>query len=419
MMDIAQTVLQIAQQAKQAARSASVLSTDKKNRVLNEISRNIVLRKAFVQQENQKDLEEAKKQKLSAAMIDRLFLSDKIIDEMAQGLKEVAQLPDPVGQVEGITKRPNGLMVGRMRIPIGVVAMIYESRPNVTVDAAGLCLKSGNAVVLRGGKEAIHSNLALAHLIQDVLENENVSRHAVQVVPVTDRQAVFELLKQKECIDVIIPRGGESLIQTVYDHSRIPVIAHYKGVCHLFIDASADPETARSISVNAKTQRPGVCNAMETLLVHESFAANHMQDIVTALQDKGVTIKGCEKTAALVSQIEPATEQDWHAEYLDLILSVRVVKDIDDAIDHISRYGSKHTEAIVTADYRNSQKFLSEVDSSVVLVNASTRFNDGNQLGLGAEIGISTSKLHSFGPMGLRELTTTKFIVYGDGQIRE
>ncbi len=418
-MDINETVLNIAKQAKNSARILSNLRTEKKNRVLNEISQNIILRKSFLQQENQKDLEEAKRLKLSPAMIDRLFLSDKIIDEMAQGLKEVSLLPDPVGQVEEILKRPNGLAVGKMRIPIGVIGMIYESRPNVTVDAAGLCLKAGNSVVLRGGKEAINSNLALAHLIQDVLESENIPRHAVQVVPITDRSAVFELLKQKDYIDVIIPRGGESLIKTVYENSNIPVIAHYKGVCHVFIDKSAEPETAKSISLNSKIQRPGVCNAMETLLVHEGFAVNHLETLINSFKNKGVKIKGCEKTVKLVKEIESATEADWYEEYLDLILSVRVVKNIEEAIEHISCYGSKHTEAIVTSDYKNSQKFLSEVDSSVVLVNASTRFNDGNQLGLGAEIGISTSKLHAFGPMGLRELTTAKFIVYGDGQIRE
>jgi glutamate-5-semialdehyde dehydrogenase len=305
-----------------------------------------------------------------------------------------------------------------MRIPIGVIGMIYESRPNVTVDAAGLCLKAGNAVILRGGSEALHSNRALAALMQEVLAAEQIPPEVVQIIPTADRDAVLELLQLSDYIDVIIPRGGESLIRTVYENSRIPVIAHYKGVCHVFIDASADPGMAETISLNAKVQRPGVCNAMETLLVHREFAGKHLAALAGALRKAGVILRGCERTCKMVPGAEPATEEDWSAEYLDLRLSVRVVDTIDEAIDHIARYGSLHTEAIVTSDYNNSQKFLREVNSSVVLVNASTRFNDGNQLGLGAEIGISTSKLHAFGPMGLAELTTTKFIVYGEGQVR-
>jgi glutamate-5-semialdehyde dehydrogenase len=297
--------------------------------------------------------------------------------------------------------------------------MIYESRPNVTIDAGALCLKSGNAVVLRGGKEAIHSNLALADIMQEALAREHIPRAAAQVIPVTDRAAVLEMLKLKDYIDVIIPRGGEALITTVYENSRIPVIAHYKGVCHVFIDASADPAMARTIALNAKVQRPGVCNAMETLLVHEVFARRHLASLLEGFRAAQVQLRGCDRTCALAAGIAQATEQDWYEEYLDLILSVRIVTTMDEALDHIDKYGSKHTEAIVTKNYDNAQRFLAEVDSSVVLVNASTRFNDGGQLGLGAEIGISTSKLHAFGPMGLEELTTTKFIVYGDCQIRE
>ncbi|MBN2107014.1 MAG: glutamate-5-semialdehyde dehydrogenase, partial [Deltaproteobacteria bacterium] len=334
-------------------------------------------------------------------------------------LEEVARLPDPVGEVARMWKRPNGLQVGKMRIPLGVIGMIYESRPNVTIDAGSLCLKSGNAVLLRGGKEAINSNLALAAIMQEALEKENIPAAAVQVIPMTDRMAVMEMLKLKEYIDIIIPRGGESLIKTVYENSQIPVIAHYKGVCHVYIDESADYAMAERIALNAKVQRPGVCNAMETLLVHEKFADKHLKELMASFRKAGVILKGCGQTQALDAAVAEATEQDWHEEYLDLRLAVKVVKDMDEALDHIARYGSKHTEAIVTQDYNNARRFLAEADSSVVLVNASTRFNDGGQLGLGAEIGISTCKLHSFGPMGLEELTTTKFIVYGNGQVRQ
>ena len=376
--------------------------------------------KACCRLKTQKTLTAAQGQGLSAAFIDRLTLSDKVIESMAAGLEEVARLPDPVGEVTRMWKRPNGLQVGKMRIPLGVIGMIYESRPNVTIDAGSLCLKSGNAVLLRGGKEAINSNLALAAIMQQALETENIPAAAVQVIPMTDRAAVMEMLKLNEYIDVIIPRGGESLIKTVYENSKIPVIAHYKGVCHVYIDESADYAMAEKIALNAKVQRPGVCNAMETLLVHEKFADKHMAELMDELpKGKGQPEGLAAKHAALTEPWLEATEQDWYEEYLDLMLAVKVVKSMDEALDHIARYGSKHTEAIVTQNYDNARRFLAEVDSSVVLVNASTRFNDGGQLGLGAEIGISTCKLHSFGPMGLEELTTTKFIVYGDGQVRQ
>ena len=417
-METAQEIITIARKAKEAARSIASLSTEQKNRVLRSVSRKLAEQRTVLQTENEKDLINARAQNYAAAFIDRLTLSNKVLDEMIAGLEEVAQLPDPVGEVTGMWKRPNGLLVGRMRIPIGVVGMIYESRPTVTVDASALCFKAGNAVILRGGSEALHSNRALAHLMQEVLESEQIHPAAIQVIPRADREAVLELLQLNEYIDVIIPRGGESLIKTVYEHSKIPVIAHYKGVCHVYIDAAADPAMAETIALNAKVQRPGVCNAMETLLVHRSFAEQHLGKLVSALQSAGVSIRGCERTCRIAPGITAAVEEDWATEYLDLILAVRVVDSIDEAIEHIARYGSMHTDAIVTTDYNNSQKFLREVNSSVVLVNASTRFNDGNQLGLGAEIGISTSKIHAFGPMGLTELTTTKFIVYGEGQIR-
>lgn len=418
-MNIAEQITSIAKHAKKASRDVAALNTQQKNRILSDIRDLLISEKDLLQKENRKDIEKAEDHGLSKAMIDRLTLSDKIIDGMAEGLNEVINLPDPVGEVEKMWKRPNGLQVGKVRIPLGVIGMIYESRPNVTIDAAGLCLKSGNAIILRGGKEALNSNLALADIIQKALTKSGVSENAVQVIPTTDREAVTEMLKLQELIDVIIPRGGESLIRTVYENSRIPVIAHYKGVCHVFIDQSADPLMAEQITINSKTHRPGVCNALETLLVHSAFAETHLLNLIKALKEKGVIIKGCKKTAAIAGDIEKATEEDWHTEYLDLRLSIRIVENIEEAMDHIECYGSKHTETIVTSDYANGRKFLSAVDSSVVLINASTRFNDGGQLGLGAEIGISTSKLHSFGPMGLEELTTKKFIVFGEGQIRE
>jgi len=417
-MDVSEQILAIARNAREASRATASLTTAQKNRVLRGIARLLAERKSLLQTENAKDVAAARGQQQPAVFIERLTLTPAVLDEMSAALEEVAQLPDPVGEVTGMWKRPNGLLVGRMRIPIGVIGMIYESRPNVTVDAAGLCLKAGNAVILRGGSEALHSNRALAALMQEVLTSEQIHPAAIQVIPTADRDAVLELLQLSDYIDVIIPRGGESLIRNVYEHSKIPVIAHCKGVCHVFIDASADPGMAATISLNAKVQRPGVCNAMETLLVHRVFAEKHLAALASALRTDGVIVRGCGRTCRMVPGTEPATEEDWSTEYLDLRLSVRVVDSIDDAIDHIARYGSLHTEAIVTSDYNSSQKFLREVNSSVVLVNASTRFNDGHQLGLGAEIGISTSKLHAFGPMGLAELTTKKFIVYGEGQVR-
>ncbi len=316
-------------------------------------------------------------------------------------------------------KRPNGLLVGRMRIPLGVVAIIYESRPNVTVDAAVLCLKSGNAVILRGGKEALHSNRALTRIMQQVIKKNGIPEEIIQLVPVIEREAVYELLKLEDYIDVVIPRGGEELIRAVATHSRIPVIKHYKGVCHIFVDANAEEEMAESIVVNAKVQRPAVCNALETLLIHEAIAPRFLPRIVERLSKEGVEIRACEKSRALVSGLAEAIEDDWYQEYLNLILSIKIVSTIEEAMSHISTYGSMHTDAIITSDYANAQLFVQHVNSSVVLVNASTRFNDGNQLGLGAEIGISTTKLHAFGPMGLRELTTCKFVVYGNGQVRQ
>jgi glutamate-5-semialdehyde dehydrogenase len=352
-------------------------------------------------------------------MLDRLMLDEKRICGIAAALREVAALPDPVGEVTGMWKRPNDLLVGKMRIPLGTIGIIYESRPNVTADAAALCLKAGNAVILRGGSEAINSNRSIAAVLQGVLSQMDIPVAALSLIPFTDRQGVLEMLKQEESIDLIIPRGGESLIRFVVENSRIPVIKHYKGVCHIFVDLSADFDKAEQIIVNSKTQRPGVCNALETLLIHRDVAAGFIPRIAAALSAQGVELRGDEAFCRLAPIATPATEDDWYAEYLEMILSCRVVDDLDAAIDHINRYCSLHTESIITSDYGRAHRFIREVNSSCVLVNASTRFADGGQLGLGAEIGISTTKLHSFGPMGLEDLTTTKFIVYGDGQIRE
>lgn len=409
---------QMAKEAKAAARQLRRIGRGQKDAALELMAKRLMGKTSDIIKENQKDLTSAKTAGLSAAMIDRLTLDEKTITAMVEGLKEVAALPDPVGEVTGMWIRPNGLQVGRVRIPLGVIGFIYESRPNVTVDAASLCLKSGNSVILKGGSEAIHSNMALAALLSDALNETGLPPKAVQVIPSTDREAVNILIGLDEYLDVIIPRGGEGLIRFVTEHSSIPVLKHYKGVCHVYVDKSADLEIAKKVCFNAKVQRPGVCNAMETMLVHQEIANAFLPEMIKAFQDAGVEIRGCPKTQTLTGGVIPAQEADWPEEFLDLILAVRVVSDMDEALDHIERYGSNHTEAIITKDYDRAQRFLAEVDSSVVLVNASTRFNDGNQLGLGAEIGINTSKLHAFGPMGLNELTTTKFIVHGQGQLR-
>ncbi|MBI5657784.1 MAG: glutamate-5-semialdehyde dehydrogenase [Geobacter sp.] len=417
-MTIADQIRQLASDARQASHAMARLSTGVKNELLIAMADALIAATPALIGENRKDLAVGEEKGLSSAMLDRLMLDEKRIKGMADGLREVAALPDPVGEVTRMWKRPNDLMVGKMRIPLGVIGIIYEARPNVTADAAALCLKAGNSVILRGGSEALHSNLAIAGVLQAEMAKAGIPRAALAVVPFTEREGVLELLKQDESIDLIIPRGGEGLIRFVVEHSKIPVIKHYKGVCHLFVDAAADYDMAERIIVNGKTQRPGVCNALETLLVHRDAAETFIPRIAATLAGLGVELRGDQRFCALAPQARPATEEDWAAEYLELILSCRVVDDMDQAMDHINRYGSLHTEAIVTRDYANAQRFIREVNSSCVLVNASTRFSDGNQLGLGAEIGISTTKLHSFGPMGLEDLTTTKFIVYGDGQVR-
>ncbi|BBO91097.1 glutamate-5-semialdehyde dehydrogenase [Desulfosarcina ovata] len=417
-MDIEQTICQMARDAKKAAAVISRCTTTQKNQVLTAMADLLEAKAESIFTENRKDLERAKVAGLSAAMIDRLTVSEQTIASMAGGLREVAAYTDPVGTMDQTQVRPNGLRVARMRIPLGVIGIIYESRPNVTIDAAGLCLKSGNAVILRGGSEAMHSNQALAAIIGQALESAGLPPQAAQVVPTEDRSAINALLAQEEFVDLIIPRGGEGLIRFVVEHSKIPVLKHYKGVCHVFVDESADFAMAEAIALNAKAQRPGVCNAMETLLVHQSVAAEFLPAMARRFAEARVELRGCSRTLAILPDIPAATDADWPAEYLDLILAVKVVDDMDAAMSHIAEYGSSHTEAIVTSDYRRAQRFVREVDASVVLVNASTRFNDGGQLGLGAEMGISTSKLHAFGPMGLEELTTRKFVVLGDGQVR-
>ncbi|MFP3913191.1 MAG: glutamate-5-semialdehyde dehydrogenase [Desulfobacteraceae bacterium] len=417
-MPVDDLIRSMAQAARTAARGLRSVGRDRKDAALHLLAQKLVDRQEEIIEENHKDLSQAREAGLSAAMLDRLTLDPGVIQGMAEGVREVAALPDPVGEIEEMWKRPNGLMVGRARIPLGVIGFIYESRPNVTVDAAALCMKSGNAVILKGGSEAIHSNMILGRLLEACLEEAGVPAKAVQVIPSTDREAVRILIELEDDLDMVIPRGGEGLIRFVATHSRVPVLKHYKGVCHTYVDVSADLDMAESICFNAKVQRPGVCNAMETLLVHEAVAPDFLPSMAARFQASGVELRGCPQSRNLVPDMKAARESDWPEEFLDLILAVKVVSGINEAVDHIEQYGSRHTEAIITRDYQRARRFLDEVDASVVLVNASTRFNDGNQLGLGAEIGINTSKLHAFGPMGLKELTTTKFIVFGEGQTR-
>ena len=417
-MSVETTIQSMASAARAASHEIARCPTDRKNAALKNISKIIEARAEHIQAENNKDVERAREMDLSDAMIDRLKITDATIGSMTAGLQDVIRLEDPVGSLSRTWHRPNGLQVARMRIPLGVIGIIYESRPNVTVDAAGLCLKAGNAVILRGGSEATYSNQALAEVIRLALDDAGLPPKTVQVIPMRDRSAVKALLKQEEYIDLIIPRGGEGLIRFVVGNSTIPVLKHYKGVCHVYVDEGANLKMAEEICFNAKVQRPGVCNAMETLLVHRSAAETFLPMVNTRMSKAGVELRGCPQTRRIISDAGEATADDWSAEYLDLVLAVKVVDSMDQGIAHIAEYGSNHTEAIVTADYQRARRFVRDVDASVVLVNASTRFNDGGQLGLGAEIGISTSKLHAFGPMGIKELTTTKFIVFGEGQIR-
>ena len=413
------TLRHIGENARTAARVISRADTAAKNKALMAIAETLESSAATLISENQKDLKAGRENQLDGAMLERLELTPIRISAMADGVRQVAALPDPVGEITHLTYRPSGIQVGRMRVPLGVIGIIYESRPNVTADAAALCLKSGNACILRGGSEAIHSNKAIAACIRTGLQSAGLPADAVQLIDTTDRAAVGELLKLDDCIDIIVPRGGKGLIERIMAESRIPVIKHLDGICHVYIDDHCDLEKAQRIAINAKTHRYGVCNAMETLLVARRIAPIILPELARQLTDKGVELRGCPATCEIIAQATMATDQDWDTEYLAPVLSVRVVADLDEAMDHIHRHSSGHTESIVTEDYSRARRFLREVDSSSVMVNASTRFADGFEYGLGAEIGISTDKLHARGPVGLEGLTSQKFVVLGDGHIRE
>ena len=417
--DLATQVEGMGKRARRAARALALCSTEAKNAALQAMADAIEAAEAEIIAANAKDLEAAPGYGLNAAAIDRLRLTPDRIRAMAKGVREVALLPDPVGEVIRAWTRPNGLKITKLRVPIGVVGIIYESRPNVTADAAVLCLKSGNACILRGGKESIHSNLAIAKALSLGAENAGLSPDVIQLVPFTDREGVRLLARMDRYLDVIVPRGGHALIEAVVEHARMPVIKHYHGVCHVFVDRAADLDMAEKIAINAKCQRPGVCNAMETLLVHRDVAEKFLPKVAASLAGKGVELRGDVRTCEVLGEsAKAATEEDWTAEYLDLILSIRVVDSLEEAIEHIESYGSHHTDTIVTADAESARKFLAAVDSATVLWNASTRFSDGGEFGFGAEIGISTDKLHARGPMGLEELTTYKYLVEGTGQVR-
>ena len=418
-MNIKHYIEEKGRKAREGSRRLASLSTAVKNKALMEMADDIERGAERLRHENRKDIEAGEARSLSSALIDRLTLNDKRIMEMAQGLREVAALPDPVGEVTRMWRRPNGMQVGKIRVPIGVIGIIYESRPNVTADSAGLCIKSGNSVFLRGGSEAINSNKAIAEILIDAGLKAGLPEGAITLVEIVEREAVMAMLRLDNYIDVIIPRGGEELIRTVSANSTIPVIKHYKGICHTYVDDDADVTMAQDICFNAKVQRPGTCNAMETMLVHKGIADKVLPALIERLRKAGVELRGCSKTRLIDSTLKSATEEDWNTEYLALILNIKIVDDIDEALRHIETYGSQHSEAIVTNNHKRAMQFLSEVDAAAVFVNASTRLHDGGQFGLGAEIGISTTRIHARGPMGLEELTSMKYIVLGDGQVRE
>ena len=418
-MDIKEQILQIGADALAASRELAKLTSRKKNIILEAMAAELDAQRVFIQEENAKDLAAGKENGLTSAMLDRLELTDARIDDMIKGLRDVAVLNDPVGDEISTWNRPNGLEIKKMRVPIGVIGIIFESRPNVTCDAAALCFKTSNAVILRGGKEAIHSNLAIAKAMQVGGATKDMPENAIQLIPTIDREAVKVMCQMVDYLDLIIPRGGESLIKAVMEMAHVPVIKHYTGVCHTYVDSGADLSMAWKISENAKCQRPGVCNAMETLLVHQDIAEDFLPRMGEIYEEQHVEMRGDEAVRALLPSALPATEEDWTTEYVDLILSIRVVETLEAAIAHINQYGSGHSDAIVTQDESAAKTFLSEVDSATVYVNASTRFTDGSEFGMGAEIGVSTDKLHARGPMGLEELTTYKFVIAGQGQIRE
>ena len=418
-MNITQYMQTVGEQARTASRVMAKASTSDKNTCLQNIADQIIDRKQHLIETNNQDLKAGKEKKLDDALLDRLELTESRISAMAEGLQQIASLADPIGEVSDLKYRPSGIQVGKMRVPLGVVGIIYESRPNVTADAAGLCLKSGNAVILRGGSEAIHSNLSIAECISAGLEASGLPKQAVQVIETTDREAVGELIAMPEFVDVIVPRGGKGLIERISQHARVPVIKHLDGICHVFIDKDADLDKAVSVAFNAKTQRYGTCNTMECLLVDTKIAEPVLKKLIPMYQSKQVEIRGCEKSKSLFNDITLATEEDYATEYLAPILSLKIVDNLDQAIDHIQQFGSQHTDSIITENFTHAQRFLREVDSSSVMVNASTRFADGFEYGLGAEIGISTDKFHARGPVGLEGLTSQKYIVIGTGQVRE
>jgi glutamate-5-semialdehyde dehydrogenase len=418
-MGVRELVESRARAARSAARALALCPAKTKNEALAQMARGLEEKSGALLEANRADVERARAAGVTPAFLDRLLLSDARIDEMAAALRQIAALPDPVGEVVETWRRPNGLEIARVRVPLGVVGFIYESRPNVTADAAGLCIKSGNAVVLRGGSEALESNTLIAAVLAKALEKAGVPADAIQYLDTTDRAAVGVLLELADLVDVIIPRGGEEFVRWVGEHSRVPVLKHDRGLVHVFLDADADVDMATAIVVNAKVQRPGVCNALETLLVHQDAAPRVLPAIAARLTESGVELRGCPRTRALLPAVKPATDRDWDEEYLDLVLAIRVVDGLDEAIRHIQRHGSGLAEAIVTNTLAHARRFTRDVDAAAVLVNASTRFVDGGQFGMGAEMGISTSRLHARGPVGVRELTTVKYVVHGDGQVRE
>jgi glutamate-5-semialdehyde dehydrogenase len=417
-MDIAQYMNQVGVQAREASRAMAKADTRTKNQALNAIADMILREQDKILAANQQDLAQAKANGLDSAMLDRLTLTEKSVHGMAEGLSQIAALADPIGEIRDLKYRPSGIQVGKMRVPLGVIGIIYEARPNVTVDAAGLCIKSGNATILRGGSEAIHCNQVLANIVQQGLQIAGLPSAAVQVIETTDRAAVGAMITMKQYVDVIVPRGGKSLIERISNEATIPVIKHLDGNCHVYIDDEADLDKALRIVENSKTQRLGTCNTAESLLVAASIAERALPLIGKMLLDKGMEIRGCEQTRQWLPQAKASTEQDYYTEYLDAIISCKVIAGLDAAIAHINQYSSQHTESIVTENYSKARRFLREVDSSSVMVNASTRFADGFEYGLGAEIGISTDKLHARGPVGLEGLTSEKYIVLGDGQVR-
>jgi len=412
-------ILEICKKAKAASVKLAKLPTEVKNNALYKMADALEDNVSEILEANEKDVKASREKGVKEALIDRLILNEKRVSKMAQCLREVAALPDPVGEIVKVWTRPNGLIIGQMRVPLGVIAVIYESRPDVTSDASGICIKSGNAVILRGGSDAINSNIAIGKVLSDAATEAGVPQGAIQVVPVTERSAAIELMRMRDYVDALIPRGGAGLIRAVIENAKVPVIETGTGNCHIYVEEDADLDMAIKILINAKCQRPGTCNAAEKLLIHRNVAEKYLPPIIESLRKHGVEVRGCEETRRIVPGVKPATEEDWYTEYLDLIIGVKVVDGLDDAINHINKYGTKHSDAIITSDFNKALKFIREVDSAAVYWNASTRFTDGNQYGLGAEIGISTQKLHARGPMSVQHLTTIKYFVLGRGHIRE